>query len=154
MAAKATVKGDREIIANIRRAYNSVGGLALKKNLFDALQPMKEQTEENARERRQPRQPKGGHLDENIVIVKHLSKGPMFFEAWLTFKGRGRKLAHLVEYGTAPHWQPNRGIMHPGARPYPFARPAFEDTKQEVVDMVGKTAWANISSSLVRASKK
>jgi HK97 gp10 family phage protein len=36
--------------------------------------------------------------------------------------------SHLVEFGTAPHWQPNRfgGIMHPGARPKPFLRPAYE----------------------------
>jgi HK97 gp10 family phage protein len=43
-------------------------------------------------------------------------------------KMRPSSYAHFVEFGTAPHWQPNRfgGIMHPGARPKPFLRPAFE----------------------------
>jgi HK97 gp10 family phage protein len=48
-------------------------------------------------------------------------------------KMRPASYAHFVEFGTAPHWQPNRfgGIMHPGARPKPFLRPAFE---QHVTD--------------------
>lgn len=43
-------------------------------------------------------------------------------------KMRPMSYAHFVEFGTAPHWQPNRfgGIMHPGARPKPFLRPAYE----------------------------
>lgn len=50
------------------------------------------------------------------------------------FGSEGRRPAsyqHLVEYGTAPHWQPNRfgGIMHPGAQPKPHVRPAYEETK-------------------------
>lgn len=47
--------------------------------------------------------------------------------------GKAIPIAHLVEFGTAPHWQPNRGVMHPGARPKPFLRPAFEEMKGEVV---------------------
>lgn len=36
--------------------------------------------------------------------------------------------SHFPEYGTAPHFQPNRfgGIWHPGARPKPALRPALE----------------------------
>lgn len=47
--------------------------------------------------------------------------------------GKAIPIAHLVEFGTAPHWQPNRHVMHPGARPKPFLRPAFEEMKGEVV---------------------
>lgn len=47
--------------------------------------------------------------------------------------GKAISIAHLVEFGTAPHWQPNRHMMHPGARPKPFLRPAFEEMKGTVI---------------------
>lgn len=163
--AKAVVKGDREIRANLKRARESVGGAALKENLFASLQPMKEKTEENAFALRNypgkhpgwpgPASPrKGGHLDEGLVIVKHLSRGQLFLEVWLTFSKRSRKIAHLVEFGTAPHWQPGRGVMHPGAKPEPFARPAFEETKEDVAMAVGRFAWDRISGSLIGVYRK
>lgn len=57
---------------------------------------------------------------------------------------RGKKHAsvgHLVEFGTAPHWQPNRfgGTMHPGAKPYPFMRPAYDMTKTQIVVRAGES---------------
>lgn len=56
---------------------------------------------------------------------------------------RGKKhysAAVLVEFGTAPHWQPNRGggQMHPGAQAKPFLRPAYEATKDEIVRQTGE----------------
>lgn len=47
--------------------------------------------------------------------------------------GRGVGIAHLVEGGTRPHWQPNRGIMHPGAKAKPFLEPAFFDHDDDAV---------------------
>lgn len=57
---------------------------------------------------------------------------------------RGKKHAsvgHLVEFGTAPHWQPNRfgGTMHPGARAKPFMRPAYDMTKAQIVTRAGQS---------------
>lgn len=149
----------------MRRAYNSVGGASLRQNLTSALQPMKEATQDKARALRnyagkypgwpQPKEPrKGGHLDQGVVIAKHASRGPLHLEMWLTFSKRSRKIAHLVEYGTAPHFQPGLGIMHPGARPHPFARPAFEETKNEVTDAVGQEVWRRISTSLLGSLRR
>jgi len=164
-AARGVVRGDREIIANIRRAYNSVGGRALDANLANALQPAKEETITNAQRLRDfagkypgwppPSVPrKGGHLDQGVVIAKKDAKGPMFRVYWLSLSKRARKIGHLVEFGTAPHFQPNLGIMHPGATAHPFMRPAFESTKQEVVDTVSRTAWSQIAASLVKTSRR
>lgn len=47
--------------------------------------------------------------------------------------GRGVGIAHLVEAGTAPHWQPKRGVMHPGAKAKPFLEPAYFAHDDEVV---------------------
>lgn len=62
---------------------------------------------------------------------------------------KGRKHAtvgHLVEFGTSPHWQPNRngGQMHPGAKASPFMRPAFEMTKAQIVVRAGETLVRSI----------
>lgn len=51
--------------------------------------------------------------------------------------------AHLVEFGTAPHYIPlrksqrrglNRGVKHPGAKAKPFLRPAFDSKKDEAIE--------------------
>jgi hypothetical protein len=43
------------------------------------------------------------------------------------------KYSHFPEFGTAPHYQPRRfgGIQHPGARPKPALRPAYEQNIRE-----------------------
>ena len=49
--------------------------------------------------------------------------------------------AHLVELGTKPHYQTRklkhekkkRAVKHPGAKPKPFLRPAFDSKKDEAV---------------------
>lgn len=48
------------------------------------------------------------------------------------------RYAHLVEFGTAPHFQPGRGVMHPGAAPKPFLTPAYFSTRDEVVKRFGQ----------------
>ncbi|KMO34324.1 hypothetical protein [Methylobacterium aquaticum] len=52
----------------------------------------------------------------------------------------------LVELGTAPHYQPNRngGQWHPGARPSPFMRPAYEETKDEIVEEAARSLAQSI----------
>lgn len=146
----------------MRRAYNSVGGRPLDQLLRHSLEPMKEETQENASKLRnfvgkysgffpQPRAPrKGGHLDEGVIITRRKSRGRMFREYWMSFSRRARKLAHLVEFGTAPHYQPNfkGGWQHPGSRAKPFARPAFESTKEEVVETVSRGVWLRIAASV------
>lgn len=52
---------------------------------------------------------------------------------------RGKRhatVAHFVEFGTKPHWQPLRRQHHPGARPKPFLRPAFEMHRIEVMEIL------------------
>lgn len=153
MAARAIVSGDKEIRANLRAVRAAVGGRTMDADIVTSLEPMREQTAENAYKHRQPHNPPGGHLDEGVVIAKRNSRGPLYREFWVTFKGRARKLAHLLEFGTAPHPQPNRGIFHPGARAFPFFRPAFEETKQEVALTLGQRVWGRISGAVKRVSR-
>ena len=57
------------------------------------------------------------------------------------FRKNGRRpvsYAHLIEFGTAPHYQPGRGVTHPGTRPMPFLTPTYHATKEEVVKRFGQ----------------
>lgn len=47
------------------------------------------------------------------------------------------KYAHLIEFGTAPHYQPERGVTHPGSQPKPFMMPAYLSTREQVVKRFG-----------------
>lgn len=146
--AKAVVRGDKEIRANLRAVQNAVGGREMDTMITRALTPMKNATIAGALAHRQPHNPPGGHLDQGVVIVKRNSRGNLYREFWVTFTKRARKLAHLVEFGTAPHAQPNRGNFHPGARAFPFFRPAFEETKDGVGREIGASVWTRISGAI------
>lgn len=142
------VSGDREIIENLRRLQMSVGGRQLDTMSREALEPMKERTEQNAKRHRQPQTKNGQHLDQSVRIAKHEARGRNYREYWIAFAGRGRRIAHLVEFGTRPHAQPIRGIMHPGARAFPFFRPAFEATKEESGTIFARLLWQSMVRSL------
>lgn len=149
------LSGDKELRAALRRMANEMAGRSLDGAMVDSLEPMKDATVGNASRLRQPGPtPRGGHLDQGVAVVaRKKSRAQRIY--WLTFTKRARKIAHLVEFGTAPHWQPNYrgGWMHPGARPKPFARPAFEQNKEEVLTRLGRLAWQILRLSMVGGVK-
>lgn len=152
--AKGSVTGDKEIIANMRRIRTAIGGRAMDEDCLESLEPMRQDTEDNARRHRQTGYtPPGGHLDENVVKRKTESRGSLKREYWISFRRRGKKLAHLLEYGTAPHYQPKRRIMHPGARAFPFFRPAFEANKDAVAEDIGNAVWRRILAAIAGTKK-
>lgn len=142
--AKSTIRGGNEVIRNLRKLARTPYR-AVDKAGIESLEPMRELTEANARRLRQPgKRPRGGHLDQGVTVRKVDQRGQGYRVFWLSFMNRARKLAHLVEFGTAPHWQPIRNRMHPGARPKPFARPAFEQEKRNVAFNFGRVIWRAI----------
>ena len=60
--------------------------------------------------------------------------------------------AHLVELGTKPHYQTRklkhekkkRAVKHPGAKPKPFLRPAFDSKKDEATTNARETLRSEI----------
>lgn len=90
---------------------------------------------------------KTGNLSKSVGVAEKSadtsSAGPI----------RGKKhssAGHLVEFGTAPHWQPNRGggQMHPGAKASPWLRPAYEATKDEIVRQTGEAVLNSVLKGL------
>lgn len=79
------------------------------------------------------RKPMGNHLDRFVVMRKDGKQSPGRRRYKIGGLGRARSLLHLVEYGTAPHMQPNLGFMHPGATPRPTLTPAYESGHAQVI---------------------
>lgn len=60
--------------------------------------------------------------------------------------------AHLVEFGTKPHFQKRklksdkraRRVIHPGADPKPFLRPAFDSKKNESIEIARRSLRTEI----------
>lgn len=150
----ATIRGEAALRQNFTALAQSPSRI-LDQACVEALSPMKQQTEANAKALRQPRSPKGGHLDQGVAVAKVDSRGQNYRVFWLAFRRRARKIAHLVEFGTAPHWQPNfrGGWMHPGARPKPFLRPAFEQHKGGAATIFGAKMWAGLVASIRGVAK-
>lgn len=64
------------------------------------------------------------------------------------------RYAHLLEFGTAPHYQPGRGVVHPGSKAKPFLTPAFHETKGEVVKRFGQRIGPEMEKRAARLRAK
>lgn len=149
MRVGLTIKGDKQFRRNLQR-MTTLPKSNINAIMKDALDPMRDATQNNALKHRQPDyNPPGGHLDQGVVSVPVKETSRTRTTWWVSFTNRARKIAHLVEFGTAPHAQPRRGIMHPGARPFPFFRPAFEATKETTVRRLG-TGVRNLILSRIK----
>lgn len=105
----------------------------------------------------------------NLVANSSVETGALMQSLSIAHESRGRRslmgprvgqfngrvpsaYSHLVEYGTAPHWQPNRfgGIMHPGARPKPWLRPALDHSTQDAA----KAYFTSIAQEIEAAARR
>lgn len=145
--ARAILRGDVQLQLALR-GIPELTARGLDSAVRQSLEPMRRQTSLNAlRLRQADRTPVGGHLDQGVVVRKVAGRGKTTRTFWVSFTRRARYLAHLVEFGTAPHFQPRRKILHPGARPKPFATPAFEETKEDAVATLGDLTWKLIAAA-------
>jgi hypothetical protein len=127
---RSGVSGQQEVIAALRALSKTIDGPMIDEAGVDALEPMKDSTVQRIRVNRNfagkypgfpnPKSPRrGGHIDQGVVIRKEKGgKEKRSFK--ITATRRSRYLIHLLEFGTAPHFQPNfkGGFMHPGARAF------------------------------------
>lgn len=151
--AKAVLKGDKELIRTFRRMAAAPQGKALDVVAFDSLQPLAQEMSNRA-----PVQA----LRTGVAVVRKASYGPRRREFWVSFRrGVAMRIAHLVELGTQPHSMAKgasvrKGLLQdqppwsPGTPPRPFARPAFENRKDEVLRRVSTGLWNLITSAASR----
>lgn len=127
--ARAEIRGAQQIRVNLDRMSRAITPAAVHEAHQRALEPMQDDAKANFTIN-------GSFVSgviPNEIVILHTSRS----ESKLTLTGMGAKLGHLIELGTSPHEQPNRGITHPGAAPKPFMRPAFESQADEAIRRAG-----------------
>lgn len=142
---KSRVTGYRQTARAIRRVAKfpakQVGQASRK-----ALHPMLAKTKANLKANESY---KRGVLYRSMRIRK--LKGSSALATWsITATGRGVSIAHLVEGGTAPHYQPRLKFMHPGAEAKPFLEPAYFDTE----DLTVKIMVRELGGGMVRYARQ
>ncbi len=163
---RSGVSGHQELIANLRELAKGPTEAEIDQAAQKSLRPMLMKTKDRLKTARnfagkhpgfpQPRSPRsGGHVDEGIVVrkMKVGGKGKRSYRLGAT--KRSRYLLHLVEFGTAPHFQPNfrGGWMHPGARAHPALLPSFDEESGKVPQVFGQEIWAKMSAKIGRMKK-
>lgn len=125
------VTGWKETARAIRRAAQfprgKVGAASRK-----ALTPMLNASKANLRKNKSYKQ---GVLSRSMRI-RALKSGSALSQWVVSATGRGVAIAHLVELGTRPHWQPRRNRMHPGADAKPFLEPAYLATDELAIKIM------------------
>jgi HK97 gp10 family phage protein len=135
---RETARALRELAKQVSVPINATSRFALQPTLKKARANVlaldtKEETGTLAKSLTIKKAPKSSRLNPVHQVGPDASR-----EAWTKYGFRRPvKYAHLLEFGTAPHYQPRRGIMHPGTRPRPFLGPAFFQTRDEVVKRFG-----------------
>lgn len=97
-----------------------------------ALRPMLGKTKANLKSQGSY---KRGVLFRSLRIRK-LKSSSALSEWIMAPTGRGVGIAHLVELGTRPHWQPKRRVMHPGAKAKPYMEPAFHAHDDQAIKIM------------------
>lgn len=156
-----TVSGDRQIVAALRRLGKGPSAREVDSAATRAMNPMRDDARKRLAAHRNyaakypsyfPKQqgPFGKHVDKGIVVRKDGKQAPGRRSYKLGATGRARFLLHLLEFGTAPHFQPNLlgGWMHPGSTPRPSMIPAYERGKDDVIDSMSDDIldWAERES--------
>lgn len=163
---KSGVTGDTELVAALRDLAKGPSAQEIDDAALSSMRPMLVTTRERLRKTRdfigkypgfpQPKEPPtGGHVDEGIVVrkMKVTSKSKRSYRLGAT--RRSRYLLHLVEFGTAPHFQPvfRGGWQHPGARATPVLIPTFDEEKSNVPAAFGRKIWETMSAKISTLKK-
>lgn len=76
----------------------------------------------------------------------------------LMYVGPGERSwrAHWVEFGISPHTNAGiyAGTRHPGVRPNPFIRPAWDATQNVALDIVATEMWTQINKAAKRQARR
>lgn len=110
---------------------------------------------------------KTGELNKSINVTTYTSRKAGERAVAVGVRGKEGPLAHLVEFGTAPHpIKPKKGkvlayvdggqqrfaaaVKHPGAKPHPFVRPATDTKGKEAVERIRD----NMGAGIIREAEK
>lgn len=159
------ITGDRDVVAALNAlAHEGLSIVTVDTAAKTAMKPMVDDAKQRARRNRNfigkwpgfPQPAKNRrHLDQGLVFRK-VKSSPARRSYRFGATGRARRIAHLVEWGSVPHFQPNfrGGWQHPGAQRSPFMVPAFEAHKSQVVGQMGKEMWQIIQRKVTELERR
>lgn len=156
------VRGDKETARALRALQQQVAVPLAAASRF-SLQPTLKTARSNVKAL--PLKESSGALAASLIIKQkpRTSKlnptfqvGPNAGFQWGTEFGSRRpvRYAHLIEFGTAPHYQPGRGVTHPGTKPMPFLTPAYFATREEVVKRFGQKLGPELEKRAAKLAAK
>lgn len=160
---KSMVTGDRQLANALRELSKGVPISTIDKAARDSMNPMLLDAKANAKRQRnyigkypgfpQPKSPRaGGHVDQGIIFGRDKTSTRTKRRFTLGATGRARKLLHLLEFGTMPHWQPRfkGGFQHPGAKARPVMTPAYESHADDVEMRFGQSLWVALRAKVLQ----
>lgn len=150
---KTGVYGDKELSRLLDQLSRGLPPGQVDKSARQSMGPMLNTAKANARAVRYfpgkypgfPDTDAPPHLDQELIVKRSVAKKG-FRSYMLGATRRAAKIAHLVEFGTAPHWQPKfkGGFLHPGAKREPFLTEAYEGNADEVVSGFSQRLLQNL----------
>lgn len=152
MAVRYGARGSRELAQAFRQIGGSPTAAARKRARTAGLQEIMKAAKQNLAANNSI---ETGALIQSLAIAHEIGRARRSLMGPRVGKIKGRvpsAYSHFVEYGTAPHWQPNRfgGIMHPGAQPKPWLRPALDASTGQAAKAYFTTIAAEIEAAARR----
>lgn len=151
--ARSSVTGGPELRAALK-ALRSALSAPLNEASKRAMEPMAEEAKALLKRNGSVQ---SGRLYRIITVVRNRKRSSALrpvYEVGPDGSDPAYREAHLVEFGTAPHFQPELNRMHPGARPKPFMRSAFEQNKEGAVKIFADTIGPAIEKQADRLARR
>ncbi|MCD9148994.1 HK97-gp10 family putative phage morphogenesis protein [Pseudophaeobacter flagellatus] len=145
MSMEMQLEGFSELEDALDDLSKSAGRGVLRRSLMKAAEPMADLMRSRA--------PHGqGDLEESIAVSSKLSKRQAA-EHRAMFRDQRAAVEMFVGAGALPQaHQSEFGNEHQA--PQPFARPAWDQDQQALLDRLGGHLWAEFEKSLARAQRK
>lgn len=158
------VSGDDEVVRALMELAKGPTVGEIDRSAIASLKPMEKAAKARVRANRNydgkypgfPQPDPGRDFVDRGIVSRRIGGSKVKREYRMGARGRARRVLHLLEFGTAPHWQENfrGGFMHPGARPKPAMVPAYEEGKGDIPELFGRELWLYIHAKAVALGRK
>lgn len=164
MKNQSFVTGDRDVVAALMELAKGPTPGEIDRAAIASLKPMQNATKARVKQNRNyegkypgfPQPTHGRDLVDRGIVTRRVGSAGKKRGYRMGATGRARSVLHLLEWGTAPHFQPHfkGGFMHPGARPKPAMVPSYEEGKGDVADLFGRALWVHIHAKALALGRK
>lgn len=152
MTKPLRVVGARQTEMNLLQLSRGAAGQAVTASMTKGVRALEKAASNRYQLLRDPKTANGKHVDQNLAVEK--TKGRSRLDPSFKMGGkvgtRAVSVLHLIENGTAPHYQPKLGITHPGARANPIMEQTFRTDGPRVIELVATDLEAQFRRQVAR----